>query len=153
MRYCVDFDDLCDNVITESIAVLSDIKAACPEFKATIFTIPQRITDDNIWRIKGIGFGWLQLAPHGWRHTRGECLSWTDDEARAKLIAAKDRGIDAPIFRAPAWLIDKDTYDACGALNYIVAAHIDFRISGTGVPEYIYNSHIPGVKTIHGHLT
>lgn len=153
MKVCVDFDDLCDNVITESVAVLSEVKAATPAFKATLFTIPQRITDDNIKRVKEVGEGWLQLAPHGWRHTRGECLSWNSDEARAKIELARDRGIDAPIFRAPAWLIDKDTYDACGELNYIVASHVDFRIPQTGQLEYIYNDTPPGITTIHGHLT
>jgi len=152
--YCVDVDDFCDATVAE-LQMLTELKDQLPELKVTLFTIPQRTSDATIKKAKGLG-DWLQLAPHGWRHTKGECLSWTDDEAREKITLARDRGIDAPLFRAPAWLLDADVYTACKDLNYAVASHKTFRIPNTGVREYVYNMRWPGMKkfrSIHGHVT
>lgn len=153
MRYCVDFDDLTDSTATPGLEVLSEIKLACPDFKVTLFAIPQRLTDSTIAKVKEVGAGWIQLAPHGWRHTRGECLSWNDEEARSKIELAAARGIDAPVFRAPAWLLDAHTYEACRQLKYVVASHCQFRVPNTNVPEYIYNYSTNGWIGVHGHLT
>ena len=150
---CIDFDDYCDATVDQLPAVkaLLDKDENC---KITLFTIPARCTEDTIKRAKDLGPR-LQLAPHGWRHTKGECLSWTDEEAKAKIERAAEMGIDAPVFRAPAWLLDADVYTACGELGYTVASHRTFRVPNTGVPEYVYNYRPPGVRfrAIHGHVT
>lgn len=157
--YIVDFDDLCDNTADE-LEQLCALKARLPLLKVTLFTIPARTSDDTIEKVREINAlaleNWIQLAPHGWRHTRGECLSWTDEEAELKIVAAREKGIDAPVFRAPAWLIDAHTYEACKRLNYAVASHDEFRVPNTGVREYIYNHrvlHRNRFTGIHGHLT
>lgn len=155
----VDFDDLCDNTV-DTLDILCALRAKYPQFKATIFTIPARCSEETIAKAREANHlaqeNWMQLAPHGWRHTRGECLSWTDTEAVDKIRLAKSLGIDAPVFRAPAWLLDADVYDACGALHYVVASHDEFRVPNTGVKEYIYNhrrKHRTKFIGIHGHLT
>ena len=153
-QYAVDFDDLTDATV-DTLDVLLDVKSQYPTFKVTLFTIPRRTSAFTIKQAKSLG-DWVALAPHGWRHTRGECFAWTDDEAHAKILAAKDMGIDAPIFRAPGWCLDGHVYEACRALNYVVASHETFRIPNTGVPEYVYNLHLGkkrGIRSIHGHLT
>lgn len=152
MEYCVDFDDLCDNS-AHTLDILYKVKVACPEFKVTLFTIPRRTSKVVIDCARS--HDWIQLAPHGWRHTRGECLAWGEDEARDKIKRAADMGIDAPVFRAPAWLLDGDVYAACRTLRYTVASHHEYRIPDTGIHEYIYNEHkfAPHVRKIHGHLT
>jgi hypothetical protein len=150
--YCVDFDDFCDATASE-LKYITQLKNDYPNFKVTLFTIPMRTSDSTIKLAKDLG-DWVQLAPHGWRHTRGECLAWTDVEAETKIKLAADRGIDAPVFRAPAWLIDADTYTACAKLGYVVASHSTFRVPSTGTPEYIYNGLNSGLyKGVHGHLT
>ena len=63
-------------------------------------------------------------------------------------------GIDAKIFRAPAWLIDGDVYQACKDLDYVVASHLEYRLPNSGIKEYIYNDpKVKGVVRVHGHLT
>lgn len=151
MLYCVDFDDMCSAVMRH-LDILLSVKQRSPQFKATLFTIPKRITDDEISTLKQ--YDWLALAPHGWRHTKGECLSWTKEEAVDKLQMSKTRGIDAPIFKAPAWLIDQEMYEACREVGYSVASHHMFRVPNTGVPEYIYSlRNKDKCRGIHSHLT
>lgn len=156
---CADFDDFFDGTVSE-LQTLASVKRRTPGFKCTLYTIPTRTSSGTIDAAKRWNDiakeEWIQLAPHGWRHTKGECLGWTDEEAAEKIRLAAKMGIDAPIFRAPGWLLDADVYTACGKLDYAVASHKLFRIAKTGVPEYIYNYRFPGHRNIsatHGHLT
>jgi len=157
--YVIDFDDLCDNVMVQDgkdlVSFLGEWKEKVPPLKITLFTIPKRCSSNTISSIKSLG-DWVALAPHGWRHTRGECLAWAKEECMAKINAAKEMGIDAPVFRAPAWLLDGEVYEACGELDYTIASHKDFRIPGTNVKEYVYNLHMgvdpPRTRRLHGHL-
>ena len=152
MQICVEFDDLCDNTLNE-LVYLKEFKEKYPTLKVTLFTIPMRCEAVTIKAAQALG-DWVQLAPHGWRHTHGECLSWTKDEAVAKIKHAADVGIGAPVFRAPGWLLDADVYAACQDLGYTIASHKLFRIPNTGVREYVYNQ--PKVRdrfVLHGHLT
>ena len=155
----IDFDDLCDHTV-DTLDILCALRAKHPNFKATVFAIPARCSPETIAKVTQanelVGEKWLQAAPHGWRHTRGECLSWTDQEAEEKISLAYNLGIDATVFRAPAWLLDAHTYEACKRLGYAVASHDEFRIEGTGAREYIYNhrkKHRKRFIGVHGHLT
>jgi hypothetical protein len=153
VEYCVDFDDYCDNVADNTIERLQELKAKYPEFKCTLFTIPRRCSEETIARAKALGY--VALAPHGWRHTRGECLSWSVYEALEKLTLAAKLGCDAPVFRAPAWLLDDAVYTACDALGYVVADHVEHNFASPG-QVYTYNfhsGHKPGVRCVHGHVT
>jgi hypothetical protein len=152
--YVVDFDDFAD-VTAPRLDTLARLKDKTPNLRVTLFTIPRRTSDATLKRAYDLG-GWIYLAPHGWRHTRGECLGWSKDEAVAKIIAAKEQGIDAPCFRAPAWLIDPDTYDACLELDYVVCDHKDFNEPGHLAKVYRYNGPAfrrSKVTPVHGHLT
>lgn len=136
----VDFDDYCDATF-HTLSLLEDLKLSNPTFKVTLFTIPMRCAPETIHAAKTLdqkyGGNWLQLAPHGWRHTRGECLAWTSEEAEDKITRAANMGIDAPIFRAPAWLLNDETGEACAKMKYA-----------------LYNPGVMGIKNyVHGHLT
>ena len=152
--YVVDFDDLCDNVAERSLTYLMAIKEKHPSFYCTLFTIPARTSDDTIKEYKKQP--WIALAPHGWRHTRGECLTWPYHEAVAKLKDAYERGIDSPAFRAPAWLINRATYEACRDNSIVVCDHQDQFLKVVDTRVYRYNDpawRAPKVRPIHGHLT
>lgn len=154
--YVVDFDDYCDASIGE-LRHLQRLRDEYEDFKVTLFTIPHpsRTSDATIAAAKSLG-DWVSLAPHGWWHSRGECLSWTEEEALKKIGAARERGIDAPIFRAPAWLLDGEVYRACHKLDYVLASHNVYRVPGSGIKEYVYNNvalRKKGTRAIHGHVT
>lgn len=162
--YVVDFDDFCDNTVDE-LDSLSELKDKYPELVCTLFTIPSRTSPSTIAKAKALG-DWVKLAPHGYFHTKGECIAWTDTEAVDKIAAARAMGIDEECFRAPAWLLDDDTYSACGRMGYVLATHREFRIprsrrtnqiyGGGGIHEYVYNApwgRERGTRAVHGHLT
>ena len=157
--YIVDMDDFCDLTVPE-LEVLEGCKKVYSDFKVTLFTIPARTSQFAIDHVRELnnryGHSWILLAPHGWHHTRGECLAWTKEEAIDKINAAREMGIDTPCFRAPGWLLDKETYDACIELDYVVASHTDMRIVVPGAREYVYNDvryRGKGTRAVHGHMT
>jgi len=156
--YVIDFDDYCDATVGE-LRRLKELKEMYPDFKCTLFTIPMKTSKETVDAAKALNTPedeWIKLAPHGWHHTRGECLGWTDDEAYEKIWAAREMGIDSPVFRAPGWLLDGHTYMACRKLGYVVAAHQIYRIPFTGAKEYVYNDvrfRRRKVRSIHGHVT
>ena len=152
--YCVDFDDLYDEIADRSLGHLLALKEKYPAFACTLFTIPDRTSDETIAKFKP--YPWIALAPHGWRHTGGECLAWPAHEAEAKILLAKERGIDAPVFRAPGWLINRATYEACRDLNIVVADHSENFLAVPGTKVYRYNDpawRANDVTPVHGHLT
>ena len=154
LTYVVDFDDLCDEVAARTLAQLEMVKEKYPEFKCTLFTIPDRTSDETIAKYKV--YPWIKLAPHGWRHTRGECLTWPYHEAEEKILLAKKRGIDAPAFRAPAWFINRATYEVCRDHAITVCDHKDNYLKVVGTLVYRYNDPAwrkPKIRPIHGHLT
>ncbi len=152
--YVVDFDDLCDATSME-VDCLKGLKDIYEDFTCTLFTIPQKTSDKTIKEVKAVG-DWIKLAPHGWWHTRGECLAWNKEKTVKVLERCKDRGIDSSIFRAPAWLLDGEVYEGCLEMGYVVASHKDFRIPNTTAREYVYNDvrmRAKGTRGVHGHLT
>jgi hypothetical protein len=152
--YCVDFDDLYDGVAERTLDHLLRVKEAYPPFVCTLFTIPNRTSDAAIEKFKAQP--WIALAPHGWHHTRGECLTWPYHEAEAKILLARAMGIDAPAFRAPAWLINRATYEVCRDQGIVVCDHKDNYLKVLDTRVYRYNDPAwrkPKIRPIHGHLT
>lgn len=140
--WVVDFDDLCDATVG-TLDTLDEMKARVPGLKVTLFAIPKRTSEATVAAVRALNAKydapWLQLAPHGWRHTRGECLSWTSEEAVDKITRAQKQFGDlcAPLFKAPAWLLDGETYEACDKMGVTV-----------------YNPGHLGIKNyVHGHLS
>ena len=80
----------------------------------------------------------------------------TIDEALEKIQLSKDRGIDAPAFRAPGWLIDEAVYDACTQLNYTICDHKEHHVPYPNARIYTYNWYLgkhKRVRGVHGHMT
>lgn len=153
LKYVVDFDDLTDENV-HKLGVLVAVREKWPTFKATIFAIPNRINAANIEQVKH-DYPYLSLAPHGYEHTKGECIAWTKDEALDKIKKAIDKGIDGKSFRAPGWLIARPTYEACEELGLTVCAHRDMYI-GRDIAQYVYNmpnGRASKVRSTHGHIT
>lgn len=152
--YVVDFDDLCDNTSEVTYDMIRKVKDEYPDFKCTLFTIPQRTSDKVIEKFKQLNY--VLLCPHGYEHTKGECLGWTDEEAIDKINLAKDRGIDGKAFRPPAWLCDEYLYKACKELDYVICTHKDNRYNIPDVKEYVYNDpskRLKWTRSIHGHAS
>jgi hypothetical protein len=154
LTYLVEFDDLYDGIAERSLEQLDTLKAKYPPLVCTLFTIPNRTSNATIAEFKKRP--WIALAPHGWHHTRGECLAWPYHEAEAKILGARTRGIDAPAFRAPAWLINRATYEVCRDNSIVVCDHKDQYLKVLDTNVYRYNDPAwrrPKIRPVHGHLT
>lgn len=116
----IDLDDLCDQ--WDPFPMLATLKENDEAFKITLFTIPRRCSRSLIRRYQAHR-DWIELAVHGWWHTTGETLSWTPEEAQAKMTAAHDMGIDGKGFKAPKWIISEAARQAARELGWYVADH------------------------------
>lgn len=147
----MDFDDYC-NATVSKLPDLYRLKEKMPNLLVTLFTVPGKCSPATIATVKQ--HDWITLGMHGWRHTLGECWSWTSEEAAAKMKLALEMGIDGRVFRAPHWIIDAETYYAAKDLDWVIADHKDFRVLNSGCRVYTYNKPVwnPRYARIHGHL-
>ena len=125
----VDVDDL---VHPSQLAAFDEIRAARPDFHVTLYSVPNRLgqvfdlTQDHPW---------ATFAIHGFEHTHFECLTWTYDEACRLLDLSLSMGY-APIFKAPNWVLDVETEQACKTLGIILHHHETYRPATTGLRCY-----------------
>lgn len=152
-RAILDFDDLCDT--NDPYDALLKLKERDPGFKVTLFAIPLRCSKALLEKYAFIA-DWCQLAVHGWRHARHECLGWTSEETQDKLKRAQAiyPGF-VRLFKAPNWEIDTETYAGCKAAGFAVADHIrNIEILPHGQPHYIYNLRLrdDSFTRLHGHI-
>jgi hypothetical protein len=145
MKAVFDLDDLCD--IWDPRKKLEQWHADNPGGKVTLFTIPGRSSDALIDHYAAQP--WVELAMHGWWHTRGECLWWTQEHTERLMAAWEDRGL-AKVFKAPAWLLNEDVYKAAASRGWVVADHNRNRANASG-NLYVYNSTRNGIHGAHGH--
>jgi len=148
----LDFDDLCDT--NDPYDALVKLHERDPGFKVTLFAIPTRCSPELLAKYAAIS-DWCQLAVHGWRHARHECLGWTSEETKDKL----DRALAiypgfVRLFKAPNWEIDNETYAGCKAAGFAVADHIRNIEILPSQPHYIYNLRLRDdiYTRLHGHI-
>ena len=149
----IDFDDLCDE--NDDLQTLKMLKARDPNFKVTLFAIPDRCSPELFARYDEES-AWIQLGIHGWRHSRHECLSWTWEETVEKIgLAQKKYPNFAPVFKAPNWETCDEMYEGCRKVGIAVADHMrNIKIMPDGVSHYIYNVRLRNDKyrRLHGHI-
>lgn len=145
----MDLDDLCD--VWNPRATLERWHEANPEGKVTLFTIPGRSSDALLDEYAALP--WVQLGMHGWWHTRGECLSWSQETVEERMKLWEDRGF-ARVFKAPHWMTTPEIYKAAQARNWIVADHsrnMDFWKVGMNIYAYNLKHRKQGFISVHGH--
>jgi len=99
----VEADDFCDRYDRNGLNYLFWWKSKYPNFKITLFTIPDRTSPALLKSLPD----WIEIAVHGFNHESNfECYGWD----REKTAALMDRvGRLSPryqkIFKAPGWTI------------------------------------------------
>lgn len=171
-----DFDDFCDDERSlEALVLLDKLNEELPTFKATLFTIPARVSAEFVDTINKTR-PWLDLVPHGWTHNSNrECQSWTMDRCLHSLESACYRGLTTKGFKAPGWQISDGCYAALELLGYWVAdqEYNDARrpsglnayvirngnaywgVNGKSLPIETYSKDHPTpepILAIHGHI-
>lgn len=118
--FVVDCDDFVD---PSQLALFDDIRAARPDFKVTLYAVPNRL--GPVWDLAAAN-PWARFAIHGWEHSQFECLPWTEEVAEERLQAALDMGY-APLFKAPNWLATLEVQVVCARLGIALHVHNTHR--------------------------
>ena len=105
-------DDFCDKYDRSGLEMLFYWKAKYPNFKITLFTIPNKISDTMLDLLKDQD--WLEFAVHGFDHDSNyECWSWDYEKTKALMHRTYHRGpleygesgAFKKIFKAAGWTI------------------------------------------------
>src|SRR3990167_615254 len=113
-----DLDDMAADEESNALNYLIELKALCPDFKVTLFTILGRWLDLEM--LKQIAkFEWIQLAAHGFEHFENEeVLHWDKRTWYHILNMYEDTGIFKPIFKAPDWQISPLGYQVLRDMDW-----------------------------------
>lgn len=99
--------------------LLRYIKRHIPDFRANLFTVLGKCSDDFIKDIKKID--WIDMIPHGWMHeTPLECKEWSYNQSIEYLDRIACYNITKG-FKAPGWQISDGMYQALLEKDYWVA--------------------------------
>ena len=99
----VEADDFSDRYDRNGLNYLFYWKAKYPNFKITLFTIPDRTTIENQMP------EWMEIAIHGWNHESNfECYGWDYDKTQIymnRITSDNIPGRYIKMFKAPGWTI------------------------------------------------
>ena len=103
----VEADDFQDRYDRNGLNYLFWWKSKYPDFKITLFTIPDRTSPELMYQINNLD--WIEIAVHGWNHESNfECYGWNYDKAIRFLSRTESVGWYKKIFKAPGWTITPD---------------------------------------------
>jgi len=169
IKIVFDLDDF--HVDSVGMEYLLRLKEHFPKFRCTLFTIPLPIEqfgggfpkDERIaqWAKMINGYDWIEIAPHGLFHVKGECaVSRQDAALRIRTIESifKRFGLKyVKIFKAPHWIMSRGMYQELIKRGYNVA--IDIRQKNVEIYDYQYDWSIDGrfpygkdIVKAHGHI-
>ncbi len=100
----VEADDFQDRYDRNGLNYLFYWKAKFPNFKITLFTIPEKTSKPLL--DLALSTDWIQLAMHGWSHESNfECYHWSYDIASTYIDRVDAMKGFVPVFKAPGWTI------------------------------------------------
>jgi len=114
-----NIDDFCDNE-WGIMEYLNTLKNRYPDFRVTLFTVPFKISTENLLIAKETG--WIELAVHGFNHIPDEMLILGKEEI-LEGFSKVDFSIFTKGFRAPYWLLNEQVIECCNKFGLWVALH------------------------------
>lgn len=107
----------------ETLSDLFQLRERYPNFKCTLFTIPNK-TNELLQRT-ALGYPWIELAVHGWdHHPTEELKKLSAGQLTAKILRVRSEGNPyAEGFRPPGWYIMKEHCEALSGLGMWIALH------------------------------
>lgn len=107
----VEADDFQDRWDRNGLNFLFAWKAKYPKFKITLYTIPNR-TSQQLLELISPHSDWIELAVHGWDHESNfECFGWDYDRTKMfmhrvyKMVDGHGMKMYTKNFKAPGWMI------------------------------------------------
>lgn len=172
MEIVVDLDDF--SPTKPGMEYLTMIREHFPNFKVTLFTpaldqafVFKKTTEDKVkeWASIVRGLDWIEIAPHGLIHMKGELVGSRDkiDTLINAVEEAFERKWELPyqkIWKSPYWETSPTGYEALRDKGYIVAVDKNQPLPTVeGLKMYVYDESIadplPQDKTVvkyHGHI-
>ncbi len=118
-----DVDDLCDQY--DCLPELDRLKEKYPDFKCTLFTIPDKTSKDLLKQCQQRP--WIELAWHGVKHEPNEELKSIDGPHLFRALhvykSSEAGSFYADGFRPPGWYIQPHHIEALNNLGMWVAIH------------------------------
>ena len=104
----VEADDFMDQPNRNGLSYLLYWKSKYPNFKITLFTVPDKTTMEFLDFID-FPNDWCELSVHGFTHeTNFECWHWDEITTNILMKRVEDTGKYVKIFKAPGWTITGD---------------------------------------------
>ena len=163
----MDFDDF---IMTRpGFEYLEKMKEHFPDFKCTLFTpafnlklLTKQVTVDKFkdWAKLVNKQDWIEIAPHGFSHSRGEMLETRKErlEIIIKAIEAIFNQVEfnwIKVFKAPFWEISKEAEEVLKERGYTLAIDRNNPKIQTDIPTYVFNwsidEPVPTYPTVKGH--
>jgi hypothetical protein len=119
--YVIDCDDVTED--QSGMELLLRIKRELPKFKATLFVIPALCSLRFLREMRR--FDWLDLQPHGWRHTEKECEDWSAEEMLKYIGIYSAMEFNGYGFKAPGWRLSDEAYKELRMLGWWIGDHLD----------------------------
>ena len=141
----LDLDDFCED--NNALDMLFQLRAAVPNFKVNLFTIPGRCTMEFLNEVRKLD--WIDMIPHGYEHAHSrECQHWTYSESREYLEYVSYLGFTKG-FKAPGWQISDGMYEALVEFDFWVA---DQAYNNERRPPELRAYILDQPWKIHGHI-
>jgi hypothetical protein len=157
--------------ITPGLEQLVTMKEHYPNFKCTCFTPAfcslvwkKQLSVDKVkdWFRMLKQYPWIEIAPHGFVHAKGECMTNRKDAIKMiDIIETVFKESETPfvkVFKAPHWQMSKEFEQVLYERGYTIAIDRNNPVSHTDAPKYIWNwstdepiSDYPIIKA-HGHM-
>jgi len=149
----LDFDDF--TAEQWQVDLIHQLRQAVPDVRLTLFTILGQISEQALQEWAELP--WVEIAAHGWDHTRKECARWGVEESRdyIRKLAQWDF-ING--FKAPYWQGNSVLYKELKDVGYWVADNIRYSGRHQSLDKvYMYNCRCGSCrsctyKRVHGHI-
>jgi len=141
----VDLDDFCED--NNALDMLFQLRAAVPNFKVNLFTIPGRCTMEFLNEVRKLD--WIDMIPHGYKHPHSrECQHWTYQQSIEYLDWVEQFGLTHG-YKSPGWQTSDGLFQALAERGYWVA---DQAYNNERRPPELRAYILDQPWKIHGHI-
>ena len=110
----VEADDFQDKYDRNGLEMLFYWKTKYPKFKISLFTIPNKTSNEMLRLLQNHG-DWIELLWHGWDHDSNyECWEWDYEKTKSlghrlyTKVGEHEERMYKKFFKAPGWMISGD---------------------------------------------
>lgn len=115
-------DDFYPDYNAMALSELFYLKNKYPNFKVTLFAIPEKIADSYGFFEEIAKIDWIELGVHGMLHDPiNECENWDDTTSEFVLSAMEQFDCFKKIFKAPSWKYSQSLYNQLNLRDWICA--------------------------------